>query len=100
MRFLLKNVMRIVLIPVWIMLGAIQAVGTVIVNLGNTLFYVLSGLCFLCAIACVGVVGEPISDQRMVLIGGCVFGLLPVFAIGILAAITIMRLVIGTVIFE
>lgn len=87
MKFLVRNIMRMVLFPIWVLLGVIQAVGTIVVSLGNTIFYVLSGLCFLCAVACIGMVGEPISDQKMVLIGGCVFGLLPVITIGVLAAV-------------
>lgn len=91
---------RVMLVPVWIILGTVQAIGTIVVGMGNTLFYVLSGLCFLTAIACVGLLGETIADQRVIFTGGCVFGLLPFFMTGMVAVVTFAKLLVGAMIFE
>lgn len=97
MRTVLNIFLRVVLFPVWIVLGAVQTVGAIVVNLGNTVFHLLSGTCFVAAVACVLLVGEPISDQKMVLIGGCVFGLLPCLSVGVLSAVAIVKMIVGEV---
>lgn len=95
----LRIFLRVILVPVWLLLGAVQVVGTIVVGMGNTLFYVLSSLCFLTAIACVGLLGETIADQRVILAGGCVFGVLPFIMTGAVAVVTLAKLLLRDVIF-
>lgn len=100
MRVVLKVLFKIALLPVWIMLAAVQTIATIVVSLGNTVFFVLSGLCFATAAASIAVLGETLAQQKFILIGGCMFGLLPYLAIGAVAALMIVKMIIGGLIFE
>lgn len=46
------------------------------------------------------VLGETFVQQKFILIGGCMFVLLPYLAIGTVATLMIVKMIIGGIIFE
>lgn len=99
MGWLVRVFLRIVLFPLWVILGLLQVVGNIIIGFGNIVFYVLSGLCFLTAVICIGLLGETLADQRVILIGGCTFGIFSFILINVLSFVALMKIFIGDLIF-
>lgn len=99
MGWLVRIFFRIALFPLWVILGVLQAVGNIVIGLGNFVFYILSGLCFLTAVVCIGLMGETLMNQRMIIVGGFIFGLLPLLTIGALLLVTMAKVFVTDIIF-